>query len=382
MELMNIENYSQYKTELDAEINKTANSFCKIGYLLKLARDTDILKESGYSSYTEFAKAEYGLDKSQVSRFIAINDRFSIEGNSEQIEDKYAEYGSAKLSIMLTLPDEIVEELDPSYSKADIQAIKEEYDEEKNISDIEVLMEPAPAAVETSGDEFIAQIIKQLNDDNEEEARDVAMGKDISLEDIKGIYAPDGSRAYTIRISGTGRFSIMMKPDSICIINMRDNTKSPLSWEEFEAALWEDLKDRTFEPVKPVTKEEARIKKPKVKKAAKSQEAKAPVEDKNVSTEPKDEPEEPVTQGQNKEILAIPLASLTVPHNTTAASQESEEKIIESLNKLMYCNPGELCKEIKAYGNYRETLDTVSEWTATVNNKVNELYKILHERSM
>ena len=71
--------YQEYKEALDRELNRTAEGFVKIGYLLKIARDTDILKESGYHSLTEFAQAEYNLDPSQVSRFIAINDRFAVE---------------------------------------------------------------------------------------------------------------------------------------------------------------------------------------------------------------------------------------------------------------------------------------------------------------
>ena len=58
--------------QFDSCMQQTANNFVKIGYLLKQARDTDILKESGYSGMGEFAKAEYGLDNSTTSRFIAI----------------------------------------------------------------------------------------------------------------------------------------------------------------------------------------------------------------------------------------------------------------------------------------------------------------------
>ena len=62
--------YQEYKAELDGELQRTAEGFVRIGYLLKVARDTNILKESGYTNVTEFAKAEYGIDKTQVSRLI------------------------------------------------------------------------------------------------------------------------------------------------------------------------------------------------------------------------------------------------------------------------------------------------------------------------
>ena len=41
--------YREYKAELDSELQKTAEGFVRIGYLLKVARDTNVLAESGYS---------------------------------------------------------------------------------------------------------------------------------------------------------------------------------------------------------------------------------------------------------------------------------------------------------------------------------------------
>lgn len=76
-ELEEIRNYDEYKTALDKQMKETAEGFVRIGYLLKLARDTDILKWSAYTNVIEFDRVEYGLDKTMVSRFISINDRFS-----------------------------------------------------------------------------------------------------------------------------------------------------------------------------------------------------------------------------------------------------------------------------------------------------------------
>ena len=42
MNELTIQNYEQLKTELSDELNKAANSFVRIGYLLRLARDSKI----------------------------------------------------------------------------------------------------------------------------------------------------------------------------------------------------------------------------------------------------------------------------------------------------------------------------------------------------
>ena len=81
--------YAEFKETLDREIIATENGFVKIGYLLKIARDTNILHESGYKSMAEFAMAEYHLDDSATSRFIAINDRYSENGYSDQLQERY-----------------------------------------------------------------------------------------------------------------------------------------------------------------------------------------------------------------------------------------------------------------------------------------------------
>ena len=115
--------YEEYRAELGAELASASESFVRIGYLLKVARDTDILKYTAYTTYIEFAKAEYGLEKTQVSRFIRINDRFSEGGNSMELKEEYKGFGTRKLGVMLTLPEEITEELSPEYTVEDIETI-------------------------------------------------------------------------------------------------------------------------------------------------------------------------------------------------------------------------------------------------------------------
>ena len=260
MELSKIGNITELKTELGNELNRAAISFVRIGYLLKLARDTDILKNSSYSSVNEFASAEFGLDKSAVSRFIRINDRFAIGGYSEHLKVEYNSYGSAKLSLMLTLPDEINEELSPEYSKSDIETIKAEYEAEQKISDLEVMMEePADGP-----DDFLQAVIKELNDEHDEVAayfaETIRMAKKLGVEpneaDVKEAYMPDGDKTYSIRISGQGRFMINMKASGISIVNTRAlDEKSTITWEEFKELIFNDFTTRSFpEPEKPKQK--------------------------------------------------------------------------------------------------------------------------------
>ena len=125
-EITTTKTYEEFKETLDIELQKNLDSFITIGYLLKIARDTDILYKSGYKSVTEFAAAEYNLTKDVVSRYIAINDRYSENGYGEQLKAEYRQYGVAKLAEMLTLSDEVIQSLSPDLTRKEIQEIKKE----------------------------------------------------------------------------------------------------------------------------------------------------------------------------------------------------------------------------------------------------------------
>ena len=146
--------YQEYKAELDSELSKTAEGFVRIGYLLRLAEDTDILKESGYSSVLEFAQAEYNIDKTQVSRFININKKFSEGGYSDRLQEKYRGFGYSKLTLMMQLPDTVNEELTPDYSKSEIQQIKNQIDKENKTTDLEIMMEGQDPVMEEAEDDL------------------------------------------------------------------------------------------------------------------------------------------------------------------------------------------------------------------------------------
>jgi len=230
-EVLYTKTFSEWQQELDTELVKSAESFVKIGYLLKVARDTDILANSGYGNVVEFAKARYGLDKTQVSRFIHINDRFSEDGNSAELQDRYKGMGYAKLTIMLQLPDEINEEISTDFSKAEIEDIKKEIDEENKISDIEVWMEGTQEEAEKYNE--LGQVMYQLLHDMPELFIKIAQSS-IETEELMNVLAPSGEMIYSVRIPGTGRLMLSIKVNTgrITITNVRSMEKTEWNIED------------------------------------------------------------------------------------------------------------------------------------------------------
>lgn len=248
-----IKTYEQFRDTLGEELQKQAEGFVKIGYLLKIARDTDILYKSGYKSLVEFAAAEYGLTKDVVSRYIAINDRYSENGYGEQLKEEYRAFGVAKLAEMLTLSEEVIQSLSPELTRKEIQEVKREIKEEEKITDIEVMMEPTPAErpeFDTLAEETLYQYIKE----NKEEFKKIfavmeAGGKyeDIT-EKLLDIIAPSGVAAKTVRIPGKGKImiSIKGKDEKVDFLNVRTNEKESQEWKEIAEYLDRILSDTDY----------------------------------------------------------------------------------------------------------------------------------------
>ena len=241
--------YVDFKASMDAVVERVEEGFVQIGYYLKIARDTQVLQESGYKSVTDFAAAEYGLDKSAVSRFIAINDRFAEDGYSNRLKDQYRGMGRAKLSVMLLLPEEITEELTPDYSKSDIQKIKDEVEEEKKVTDLEVMMEQQDFDTELL-DNNLKRAMYQLGHDIPELHRKIwnvwqiwngwqqTKWPELPRE-IMDILAPAGEGMHSVRVAGIGRLMITLHgaDQDIALINVRSGEKEKYSWDDMIEAI-------------------------------------------------------------------------------------------------------------------------------------------------
>jgi hypothetical protein len=117
--------YEDAKGFIQDNINNTCRSFVAIGYYLKYIRDNQMYINDGYESIWEFAQAEFGISKSQASKFMSINDRFSKDGNSPVLMDTYKDFSSSKLSEMLYLSDEQLEQVTVGTTVAQIREIKQ-----------------------------------------------------------------------------------------------------------------------------------------------------------------------------------------------------------------------------------------------------------------
>lgn len=237
-DLTQISTFEELKTSLVTEIRNIQTGFIRTGYLLKVARDTDLIYQKGYKTVADFAKEELGLTKDVTSRFIYINDRYSEGGYSDRIQDRYSEFGVAKLSEMLNLPDNVAAELTPQHTREQIREIKKEVKEEQEITEIEHAMEEAEPVLEVLDTTIKCFLYNYLKENPE---KYVAMHRALTLGDslskkLCAVLAPSGINTIFTRIPSVGKLMLTITgPDKeISVINVRNAVNEPekYTWDE------------------------------------------------------------------------------------------------------------------------------------------------------
>ena len=400
MELMEYtKTYQEYKKELDAVLTRTAEDFVQIGYLLKVARDTNVLAESGYATVTDFARAEYGIDKTQVSRFISINDRFSEDGYSDHLLPSYKGFGYAKLTLMLQIPDEINEALPPTLSKAEIQDIKDEVDAESKVTDIEVEIERAEAAAVTDKPMLppegspLYRNLWQLGKEQEDLFRKLwgicflhtAFGNKNNAE-IMDVLIPQGDAVYTVRIPGERRTQIIVNSDGATIVNLKtlerskytedqicdairsliDGGSSPE--EQYKKLYGEDL--TTEEPEIALAQPTDSLKEKKPEKRKESRVTKANTEKKKPK-EPEEKPEQMTIQGAEPDpVPEEPETQVTDSCSGDSASDNQDTDTIGAEKQV----PGQRDLE-RDYPQYCPDADQRTAYLQSIRGAVDNLVR-------
>ena len=101
---LTLDDWMNMKEQLKKDLNGVAESFVRIGYILRKIEEQQLYQKDGYETIADFAKTEYGLSSSTASRFMAINAKYSIDGYSERLRPEFVGIGSSKLAEMLTMP--------------------------------------------------------------------------------------------------------------------------------------------------------------------------------------------------------------------------------------------------------------------------------------
>lgn len=296
------------KREIDNCQRKAVTSVVELGYILRKADDAELFREAGYSSIFKFAEAEYGWNQSQTSRFMDINREFSEGGYSTVLQERYMGYGQAKLSEMLTLPDNIREELNPDMKREDIREVKREM---KEAAEVEKEVNfAAKVTLESTDNNFLTDSIEFLMGSKEFETRMESLWPYIKTAAVGGKVDIE---SVAVSVSGTGfgftragAYMYFFKNEDIRIT--KGPEKKSYGYDDFvqAAAALKNPSGMTLEEWyeevfgRQLPKEEPPEEKPEKKnqkKPEKKKEVKKPVAEREMVNESK-EKEEPECEGQ------------------------------------------------------------------------------------
>lgn len=129
---LSMDDYIQSKNEIKQELGGIVKSFVRIGWQLTRIDKSGAYKHDGYNTIAEFAKAEYGMNPSGVSRFMNVYERYSLPGDTPELQEQYKDFKFAQLTEMLQLPEEDRQIFHAEDKREDIRELKDFNKENEN----------------------------------------------------------------------------------------------------------------------------------------------------------------------------------------------------------------------------------------------------------
>lgn len=145
---------------IKSELENITEGFVSVGYYLKKTRDDALYTQKGYADIYDYAKKVFGITRTTAIRFMEINDNYSIDGYSPEIQARYRGYGSSKLTEMLGLPEDVREAVPGEATVRDIRSAKAIVKETE--SRYEDQMELCDIAQEKDDTDWMQELAKEL----------------------------------------------------------------------------------------------------------------------------------------------------------------------------------------------------------------------------
>lgn len=222
---LTLDDYIQCKTEIKENLTGIVKSFVKIGWQLTRINTSKAYTLDGYSSITEFAKAEYDMNPDGVSRFMNVYERYSVPGDTPELQEQYKDFKFAQLSEMLQLPVEDQQMITADTKRDDIRELKKfNKENEHNPEQLFAWKNGQGNKIYDTIFEFFKSYRELLN---------TLFGSDAynngSLEQMIEIVNPSGSRSYR---KGTV-FLMMYGPEKGIMIKQIPQGTENMPWSEF-----------------------------------------------------------------------------------------------------------------------------------------------------
>lgn len=207
---MTLDDWVEMKCKLKQELLGVRQSFVRIGYMLRKIEEQKGYEQDGYKSIAEFAQKELGLHPSTTTRFMKINQEYSIDGYSERLREEYLDLSRSQLEEMLKLPDEDRTMIQTDTSREGIRELKRFNN-----------------AVPETGANTIKELVESFFHDNKE-ILNAVFAEEFTTKQFSELVNPSGNRSYK-----KGLYFLMMYENRIAVKRFGE-TPVNMTWDEFK----------------------------------------------------------------------------------------------------------------------------------------------------
>lgn len=123
---------------IKSDMTNVARSCVSVGFHLKAIRDRELFRDAGYDTLWDYAADQFGISKSSASRYMEINDRFSIGGNTPMLQNEYKDFSKSQLQEMISLSPEQARKVT---AKTTVKQIREMKTPKKKVEEPVVVLE-------------------------------------------------------------------------------------------------------------------------------------------------------------------------------------------------------------------------------------------------
>ena len=199
------------------DISDIKTNYIRLGFHLNECEIWKYYEDFGYLTLAEFANANFGLDKSAVSKCLNVFRRFALcVGNvyKMQLMDYYKDYSYSQLCEMVSLDSEALKQIKPAMTISQIREYKKSLKttvttvatsqpvkQDDNGDELEELEEIANAYSSISDDEFVRDLLEcsrdfiECNFPEESFVNIGISGKRLSIETEDAVYCLQFSKS-------------------------------------------------------------------------------------------------------------------------------------------------------------------------------------------
>lgn len=222
---LTLDDYIQSKEEIKKDLGGIVKGFVRVGWQLARINATEAYKMDGYKSLAEFAKAEYDMNPSGVTRFMKVYEKYSVPGDTPELQEKYKDFNFSQLTEMMQISDDAHEMFEPEAKRDSIREYQKFEKENENSPDrlMDWMKEP---------ENLIGKTVLEFFRNNKE-ILNTLFGSDAyrngDMKAMVDIINPSGNRHYRYKTM----FLMMYSLEKGLMVSEFGKQPEDMSWERF-----------------------------------------------------------------------------------------------------------------------------------------------------